>query len=303
MPIMRIERLLYGVEDIAECVRFFADAGFTLAAQEDDRAELRTAENQRIILRHASDARLPPAVEEGSTVREVWWGVEKTEDLKEIAEAIGPDAEYVEEKRILRATDPNGLALRFEVSNPVAAEVSKRASNQLRDIGRVNERLEPYGQGRPLRVVHVAYNITKARNEESLAFYTEKLKFKPVDKVLDTGTFLQSEGDIEHHNFFLCFRPDRAGINHIALEVRDFDEVMEAGNHMISQGWKESRRPGRHTLGSNVYRFVLCPAGGRIEFVADMDRMDKSWETRVFEKNPGHNIWMLKSSGPDSGEH
>ncbi|MEQ8446129.1 MAG: VOC family protein [Pelagibacterium sp.] len=303
MPIMRVERLLYGVDDIAECARFFADAGFVLVAAEEDRAELATQENQRIILRHKDDPRLPKAVEDGSTLRELWWGVEKSADLKQIVEAIGPAAEYVEEKQIVRAVDPNGLSLRFEVSKPTPAEVTKRTSNQLRNIGRVNERLEAYGQGRPLRIVHVAYNITKAKNEESLAFYTGPLKFKAVDKVLDTGTFLQSEGDIEHHNFFLCFRPDKAGINHIALEVRDFDEVMEAGNHMITQGWKESRRPGRHTLGSNVYRFVHNPAGGRIEYVADMDRMDKSWETRVFEKNPGHNIWMLKSSGSDTGEN
>lgn len=303
MPIMRVERLLYGVDDIAECARFFADAGFTPVAAEEDRAELATQENQRIILRHRDDRRLPKAVEDGPTLRELWWGVEKPEDLKQIAEAIGPAAEYVEEKQIVRAVDPNGLSLRFEVSKPTNADATKRSSNQLRNIGRINERLEAYGQGRPLRIVHVAYNITKAKNEGALAFYTGPLRFKAVDKVLDTGTFLQSEGDIEHHNFFLCFRPDKAGINHIALEVRDFDEVMEAGNHMITRGWKESRRPGRHTLGSNVYRFVHNPAGGRIEYVADMDRMDKSWETRVFEKNPGHNIWMLKSSGADTGEN
>jgi hypothetical protein len=68
------------------------------------------------------------------------------------------------------------------------------------------------------------------------------------------------------------------------------------GNHMIGQGWRESRKAGRHTLDSNVYRFIHAPIGGRIEFVADMDRMDKSWQTRVFEKNPGHHIWTLKSS-------
>jgi hypothetical protein len=64
---------------------------------------------------------------------------------------------------------------------------------------------------------------------------------------------------------------------------------------MIGQGWQESRVVGRHKLGSNIYRFFHCPAGGRIELAADMDRMDKSFESRIWPKNPGHHIWSLKS--------
>ena len=143
--------------------------------------------------------------------------------------------------------------------------------------------------------MHVTLDIPKAGSKEAIDFYIHRLRFRPIDQVLDTGTFMQCEGDVEHHNLFLCFRPDRAGFNHVAMEVRDFDEVMEGGNYMIEQGWKESRVAGRHTLGSNIYRFVHCPAGGRIELAADMDRMDKSFETRTWEKNPGHHIWSLKS--------
>jgi Glyoxalase/Bleomycin resistance protein/Dioxygenase superfamily len=138
-------------------------------------------------------------------------------------------------------------------------------------------------------------DIPKAGSEAAIDFYVSRLRFRAIDRVLDTGTFMQCEGDVEHHNLFLCFRPDKTGFNHIALEVRNFDEVMEGGNYMIDQGWKESRVVGRHTLGSNVYRFIHCPAGGRIEFAADMDRMDKSFETRTWPKNPGHHIWSLKS--------
>ena len=61
---------------------------------------------------------------------------------------------------------------------------------------------------------------------------------------MDTGTFMQCEGDVEHHNLFLCFRPDKIGFNHVAFEARNFDEVMEGGNYMIDQGWKEFPRGG-----------------------------------------------------------
>ena len=88
------------------------------------------------------------------------------------------------------------------------------------------------------------------------------------------GVFMQIEGDDDQHNFLLCHRPDRAGTNHTSYEVSGFDDVIEGGNHMIEKGWREARRLGRHTVGSNVFRFVHCPAGGRVEYAADMDRVD-----------------------------
>lgn len=303
MPIFRIEEVTYGVEDMGVCARFFTDAGFAPMSIADDACRFRTLENQRVTLHPATHPSLPPAVEPGATLRELIWGVETAGDLDTLQTRLG-DAAW-RDGDTLRTIDPNGLALGFRLMAREHAPVRLRHPNQVDHHGRINARLSPHAEAPILRIVHCAYNITKALNEASLAFWTGPLGFKAVDKVLDTGTFLQSESDVEHHNFFLCFRPDKAGINHIACEVWDFDAVMEAGNRMIERGWKESRRPGRHTLGSNVYRFVHAPCGGRLEFVADMDRMDKDWETRVWDKNPGHNIWMIKSSGPEpagSGE-
>jgi hypothetical protein len=297
MPIFRIEEVVYGVEDTGEAARFFTDAGFAPLTGSGGVQRFRTVENQIVTIRPVDDPALPPAVEPGSTLRELVWGVEEAEDLDVLAEHLGTAARR--DGDTLRTTDPNGLALGFRLMARTHAPVHLRHPNQVDHRSRINARLTPHGAAPVLRIVHCAYNITRARNEASLDFWCGPLGFKAVDKVLDTGTFLQSEGDVEHHNFFLCFRPDRAGINHIAVELWDFDAVMEAGNRMIDAGWKESRRPGRHTLGSNVYRFVHAPCGGRLEFVADMDRMDKDWQTRVWEKNPGHNIWMIKSSGPE----
>lgn len=297
MPIDRIEALTYGASDLKTCARFLLDAGFTELSSSATEYNFRNLENQTISILDINDPTLPTAFEQGATLRELTWGVTDAEDLKTIAADLGDKA--IIESDVVRTIDPNGLSLAFRVSEKQAATPILQAVNQNQLIERVNERLEAYGAPKPVRIVHVALNITKAKNEQSLDFYTRLLRFKPIDVVLDTGTFLQSEGDIEHHNFFLCFRPDKAGINHFALELPNFDTVMEAGNHMITQGWKESRRVGRHKLGSNIYRFIHAPFGGRIEFVADMDRMDKSWETKTYDKNPGHNIWMLKSSGTE----
>lgn len=296
MPIYRIEELVYGVDDLDRSAKFFLDAGFNGLTT----TTFSTAVNQIVSLKPANDPSLPPATESGPTLRELVWGVETAADIDVLAERLGDAAKL--DGDTLRTIDPNGLGIGFRVMDVAETPLHERPANQVMHRNRINERLESYIQPPALRMVHVAYNIEKAKNEEALAFYRDVLNFKEVDKVLDTGTFLQSEADIEHHNFFLCFRPDRVGLNHVALEMWNFDAVMEAGDHMVSQGWKESRRPGRHKLGSNVYRFVHAPSGGRLEFVADMDRMDKTWETRIFEKNPGHNLWMLKSSGPQKEE-
>jgi hypothetical protein len=77
--------------------------------------------------------------------------------------------------------------------------------------------------------------------------------------------------------------------------VPGFDDVIEGGNHMIDHGWREARRLGRHTVGSNVFRFVHAPCGGRVEYAADMDRVDDSYETRVHETTPPHHIWALRT--------
>jgi hypothetical protein len=299
MPIERIEGLTFGVENLDEAIRFVTDLGLERLDGEAGEGRFRTSENQIVRVRNKDDPRLPPAFQAGATVREVIWGVGDEADLAMIAADLGSAAR--QDPDMLRTTDPQGLGLGFMKSNRVPAEESVRSYNQNRHIVRVNDSQGPRGAPRPIRIIHVAIDIRKEDNEALLAFYEQKLRFKPVDSLLDTGTFLQSEGDIEHHNFFLCHRPDSRGINHFAMEVFDFDAVIESGNYMIEQGWKESRRMGRHKVGSNIFRFIHSPLGGRIEFVADMDRMDKSWEPRVFEKNPGHHIWMMKSTPEPAG--
>lgn len=297
MTIERIEEICYGVEDMDACEKFALDMGLEAVSIAPNKRVFRSAVNQRLTFRPHGDPDLPASIEDGSSIRRLTWGVSSQEGLDRLERDLGTAANRRDNE--LHTVDPNGLALSFRLSDKVTADAVYRPTNQNDDVNRISERLTTYGDPRPMRFVHVALNITKENNEAALEFYTRKLRFKATDKILDTGTFLQSEGDIEHHNFFLCFRPDKGGINHFATEVYDLDAVIEAGNSMIEAGWKESRRLGRHLIGSNSFRFIHAPFGGRVEFVADMDRMDKSWVTKVWDKNPGHHIWMLKSSGSD----
>ena len=78
MTITRVERVVYGVVDLGECTRFFEDFGLArqASAQPSDQQGTRfaTQTGQVVELRAADDPSLPPAVEDGSTIREIVWG-------------------------------------------------------------------------------------------------------------------------------------------------------------------------------------------------------------------------------------
>jgi hypothetical protein len=301
MAIMRIEEVIYGVDDLAACTRFLDDAGLEKVAANDTAATFRTPVNQFVRLRRGDDASLaplPPAAAPGPNVREIIWGVDDAAGLDTVERELARDHEVRRDPDgSLHTHDEAGYRIGFKLAAPTAVAVEPRRTNLMTDIQRWNQGVVTRGRARPLRIIHVALDINQEGREKVNGFYTDRLKFRAIDTVLPMGTFMQCEGDIEHHNLLLCHRPDQVTINHIALEVANVDEVVEGGNYMTEHGWKESRRLGRHNLGSNVFRMFHAPCGGRIEFAFDMDRMDKTFVPRRWEKTPQHHLWMLKFPG------
>ncbi|GAA0469753.1 glyoxalase [Paractinoplanes deccanensis] len=298
MGVQRIESVAYGVDDLETCVRFFDDLGLALAERDDTHAVFETPVGQTLQLRAPDDPSLPPAVEPGNTLREVVWAVDTEQELAGMLDRLRADREVTRDARgVWHARDLTGYGVGLVVAPPSAYEPpAPRAANTMGRVSRWNQGLSSVGRVRPLRMCHVALNIPKAGRREAVAFYVERLGFIPTDVVEPMGVFMRVEGDADQHNFLLCHRPDRASVNHVSFEVPGFDHVIEGGNYMISQGWQEARKLGRHTVGSNVFRFVHAPCGGRVELAADMDRVDDSYGTRVHETAPPHHIWTLRSS-------
>jgi catechol 2,3-dioxygenase-like lactoylglutathione lyase family enzyme len=300
MGIDRIEELIFGVRDLEACSRFYEDYGLEPVEVRDDRATFRTMVNQKIQLRRADDASLPPALEppnsNGSTLREIRWGVDTQESLDAIAANLSEDREVREDPDgSIHTVDETGYGLAFAVKDAVDVAFEARSLNVTGSVARWNAEVTGYGRARPIRICHLAMDIPKDGREKAEAFYVERLNFRPVDIVKTMGSFLQAEGDWDQHNFLLMHRPDAYGINHAAYECRDFDEVIEGGNFMLGKGWEEARYVGRHQVGSNIYRFFYAPSGGRVEYVCDMTRVDESYETpRIWEETPPHHIWLLK---------
>ncbi len=298
MAIERIESVTYGVDDIDECVRFFSDFGLSLREHAPERAVLTTQVGQTVVLRPIGDPDLPPSVEPGNPgIREVVWGVDSQEALDALVEGLRTDREVtVDADGVAHTVDETGYGVGLAVTEPEHLDFDVRKYNSRGRVERWNESHQAIPQIRPIRICHVALNIPKEGRWEAMHFYTDRLNFRATDIVKPMGVFMQIEGDDDQHNFLLCHRPDRAGTNHTSYEVSGFDDVIEGGNHMIEKGWREARRLGRHTVGSNVFRFVHCPAGGRVEYAADMDRVDDSYGPNVHETTPPHHIWVLETN-------
>ncbi|MFD8567341.1 VOC family protein [Streptomyces sp. NPDC059639] len=282
---------------LEESVRFFEDFGLFLVERTDEHAVLETLAGQTVHLDAAPGPLLPPPVEDGPTLREIVWGVDTADELDRLVREAGKDREVRESADGVHHTvDETGFGVGLTLARPRPLAPTPRPANVTGSVDRWNAPLESVGQVRPLRMCHVALNIPKQGRAEAVAFYTDRLGFRPTDVVEPMGVFLQAPGDDDQHTFLLCHRPDKAGINHIAYEVPGVDDVIEGGNNMIEKGWREARKLGRHTIGSNIFRFLHAPCGGRVEYACDMDRADASYETRVHETAPPHTIWSLRSN-------
>ncbi|MFI5897926.1 VOC family protein [Actinoplanes sp. NPDC051513] len=300
MGIQRIESVIYSVDDLDTCVRFFTDLGLALIGKGEEHAVFETLVGQTLQLRTgAATEGLPPSVEtSNNTIREVVWGADTEQELAAFVEALSADREVTRDAGGVHHTvDETGFGVGLTVAGTSKHEpAAPRRANVTGTVNRLNEALTTVGDVKPLRMCHVALNIPKAGRQEAVAFYVDRLGFIPTDIVKPMGVFMRVPGDADQHNFLLCHRPDRASVNHVSFEVPGFDDVIEGGNAMIEKGWQEARKLGRHTVGSNVFRFVHAPSGGRVELAADMDRVDDTYGPNVHETAPPHHIWTLRTS-------
>ncbi len=298
MSILRIEELVYGVENIEECSDFLKQWGLTEIDSNKTKVSFKTLENQNIILKELDDPSLPPTYEDRPTLREIIWGVDHQDALDEIEKDLVKDREVVkDEAGRLHSHDDRNNYFGFQIANIIQTDISKENLNLVENINRVNEHNWPEDKIQPIRIGHIVYSIEAKDNWSAAEFYVDRLKFRVTDRSEDGGTFLRADGSNFHHNVFLFHRQgSRPYFNHVAFELQSFDDVMIGGTNMLKYGAKSVSGPGRHSLGSNWFWYFNNPCGGDIEYFADMDRMDDNWEPRHWKKAPPYARWMLGES-------
>jgi catechol 2,3-dioxygenase-like lactoylglutathione lyase family enzyme len=285
MSILGIDRITYGVEDVAKCRRFFLDWGLKLVRESADGLDFETLNGCEVLVRRTDDPRLPAPMEPGSTLREVIWGVQGAADLDRLRASLGAAAEWHASEGTLRTPDPNGLGLAFRATRKRAVDVKGVPINAWGQPGRgVNLRSTIYERAEPIEVGHVVFFTDRLADAER--FYVDKLGFCVSDRYPGRGLFLRCAAEGGHHDLFLLQPPvAKRGLNHVAFAVRDIHEVFGGGLHIGRCGWETELGPGRHPISSAYFWYVKNPAGALAEYYTDEDQLDGAWEPREFQQS------------------
>jgi len=285
MRIEGIDEITYGVEDLATCQRFFSDWGLTQISQSADETLYRTLNGCRVRLVAANNPGRAPAIEAGSTLREVVWGVTSPAVLDELAQALAHEPGFERSENRVWCADPNGLVIGFQLSCKEAVDIESGRFNTWSERSRLNQRGIFYDRAQPVEVGHVVFFVRDLKAVET--FYTQKIGFVPSDRYPGRGVFMRCDARGGHHDMFLLQTPDaKVGLNHVAFSVRDIHEVFGGGLHIDRCGWQTQLGPGRHPISSAYFWYFQNPAGGLIEYYSDEDELDADWEPREFEPAP-----------------
>jgi len=295
MNIVGLDGVVYGVAELDRCIEFWDDFGLNKIEANVDGAVFETVDGASIVVRKIDDPALPPSPDEGSTAREVFWGVDSPQTLDAIADALGNDQAVTrDDDGTVHAIDPGGHAVGFRVRTVKLPAAEPTAYNAPGAAGRVDKPGPVYDKAQPSHLAHVVFRTPDLA--PMLDFYVGKLGFRQTDSYPDRGYFLRAGKSEEHHNLFL-FNPDGTkGFHHAAFNCRDIHEVFGGGLHMTSQGWETHIGPGRHPVSSAYFWYFHNPNGGAAEYDFDADVCTDAWQPREFEPSPeSFAEWALES--------
>lgn len=283
MNIVGLDTLVFGVTDVAACQQYLVDYGLEPIGVSSEGGRFEAADGTSVVLKRHDDPALPPPMETASMLRKTIYGVADGQSLEAIALELGKDREV---RRLpdgsIEAMDDMGFVLGFQVtirrSFKAAGEVVNapgvdggRPANVL---GVEEDRIV-----KPYTLSHVVYFVPDAPKAE--AFYVTRLGFRCTDRLLGCGPFLQPGGMLDHHALFLIQTPPHMkGVEHFTFHMGGPTDVMLAGTRFVNKGYQSFWGPGRHKFGSNWFWYFNSPFGCHVEFDADMDLHDKSWQAR-----------------------
>jgi len=290
--IIGLERVTYGVEDMEKAIKFFDDFGLKRLSADGTTTVYEALNGTKVVAKVAHSNDLPEAIQPGSTVREIVWGVHSKEELERFRKELSKDRPVtVDKDGTLHCKDPMGLAIGFTRTRrrDISKKVKREQMNSPTQVERVDRASILRGHAVPASLGHAVYNVPDLRAME--AFYVGRLKFGISDRYYKDGKlrgiFMRCSTPGDHHNWFLMQAPDgKPQLNHIAFKVRDIHEVFAGGLDLTRKGWATEIGPGRHPISSAYFWYLKNPAGGAIEYYTDDDHLTKKWKPREFDSVP-----------------
>lgn len=300
MAILGIAELVFGVDDLNTCIRFWNDFGLTQVAGDETQGVFETASGSRVISRRRDDPRLPPQYFSWPGVRETVWGVDTASALDDLVADLSRDREVVrgaDDTWRFLADDGQPLGLRVWGKRPVISQPD--AVNAPGCIQRLNQHRKWRRRAIPKTINHVVFFSDDYVS--SFEFYRDRLGFRLTDHSMGLGAFARADGTNEHHSIFwvntaLPMTPGVPGYMHTAFGLEDIDEVMLGANIMAERGWVNTSKNSsgglsRHRISSALYYYCDNPNGGEAEYHCDTDYLDDNWVSRAWEWKFGSLLW------------
>ena len=282
MRIVGPDSLVFGVDDLDACTQYLTDYGLEPVDVDESGGLFVALDGTGIEIRERDDPNLPPALETGAMLRETVYGVADEESLDEIEEEL--DGNHEVDRRddgSLRVIDDMGFALRFQLTVRREIQLAGERVNApgappqrpVNEIGADEDAVV-----KPRTLSHVVLFVPDVASAE--AFY-QRLGFVCTDRLLGAGPFLRPRGTRDHHTLFLIQTPPfMKGCEHFTFHLGGPTEVLLAGTRFQSKGYETFWGPGRHKMGSNWFWYFNSPFGCHVEYDADMDLHDNSWQAR-----------------------
>ena len=216
---------------------------------------------------------------------------ESEQDLADIAARIGAmGVDSTIDGTQLTCIDPvfdHRVVIDVGAQHPLSP-AQTRAWNHAGDTQRTNDRAEAVIEDSPRaprRLGHVV--LATPHLADATAFVIDGLGFRISDQILG-GLATMGRAEQDHHNLFI--QPGTTSyINHYAFEMDDLDAIGKAGQAVIDENPDAHVVGiGRHFLGSNVFWYLLDPAGNMFEFFTDMDQI---LDAEVWDRDFGRRDW------------
>lgn len=148
----------------------------------------------------------------------------------------------------------------------------------------------------PRKLGHVVLNTPQRAEMES--FYAA-LGLRVSDRTARGMSFLRCNRD--HHSLAVVDSP-RTGVQHVAFDVVEMDNVMVALGALTKEGTACVWGPGRHGPGHNIFTYYEDPSGVFIEYYAELEQVEEEMDGPLEEKFWGEewkgDVWGTAGAPP-----
>jgi len=285
MPTIKVADLAYvrvRVPDLDQAERFLVDFGLR-------RAE-RTA--KALYMRGAGPAHHLHVAELGDPkFTALAFSVESEEDLRALSRLPGASkVENIDEpgggKRVwLRDPDGNGIELVHGIAKASPLEHARHPLNDAKEGLRRAGTLSRHVKG-PSKVLRIGHGVLMSPNPRPVVdWYRKTLGMLCSDEVFDPqGNLVLSFNRldkgaeyVDHHVLLIQGGP-RHGLNHVAFEIHDIDDLMVGHEHLRAAGYSNVWGIGRHVYGAQIFDYWMDPWDFMYEHWTDTDRLDASFK-------------------------